>query len=199
MMLSILIVVAGYLLGSVSTAVLAGRLFGLGDPRDTGSGNPGATNMLRLGGKKAGAVTLLGDMAKGLVAVLLARYLGADNSIQAATGLAAFLGHLFPVFFGFKGGKGVATALGVALGLGWWLGLAMLGIWLVAAFITRISSAGALAAASASPLLAWWLDMGPATIIAMLVMTLLLIWRHAENIRRLMDGTEGRIKLGGGE
>jgi len=196
MLLLAALVLLGYLIGSLSTAVLVGRLLGMADPRTQGSGNPGATNMLRLGGRKAGAVTLLGDMAKGVAAVLVAWALNAPPTVLALVGLAAFLGHLYPVFFGFRGGKGVATFLGVLLGLYWVVGLATVGTWLVMAAIFRISSLSALVAAVLAPLYFWWLHPEPAFIAVAAVMTALLFWRHRDNIRRLLGGTEGRIKLG---
>ena len=191
-----LIILAGYLIGSVSTAVLVGRLMGMADPRSQGSRNPGATNMLRLGGKKAGAITLLGDMLKGTVAVLLARLLSASVEVQAATAVATFLGHLYPLYFGFRGGKGVATALGVLLGLNWPVGLATIATWLLVALIFRISSLAALVATALAPVYLWWLKPEPALILAMLLMGILLYWRHWENIRNLLAGTEGKIHLG---
>lgn len=196
MLNTLLIVVAAYLLGSISSAVIVGRLLGTADPRTQGSGNPGATNMLRIGGKKAGAITLVGDMLKGLLAVLLARALGADAQLQALAATAAFLGHLFPVFFGFRGGKGVATALGALLGLQWSAGLLVIGTWLVMAALFRYSSLAALIAAAAAPFYMWWLNGEPPVIAAAVVMTVLLYWRHRSNIRNLLGGTEGRIRLG---
>lgn len=184
----------GYLFGSVATAILVARLMGLPDPRTEGSGNPGATNVLRIGGKKAAALTLLGDVLKGLIPVLLARALGADSLILAAVAMAAFLGHLFPVFFGFKGGKGVATALGVLLGLSWPVALAVAGTWLVMAKVFRISSLSALTAAALAPFYTWLLEPGNTPFLVMvIVMSLLLIWRHRSNIENLLQGKEGRI------
>lgn len=196
MLADLAIILAGYLIGSVSTAVIVGRLMGLADPRSEGSGNPGATNMLRIGGKMAGALTLAGDMLKGVIAVLLARHFGASATVQAATALAAFLGHLYPLYFGFKGGKGVATALGVLLGLYWPAGLATIATWLVVAAIFRISSLAALVAAALAPIYLWRLQPEPALIAAMIIMTVMLYWRHRENIRNLIAGTEGTIRLG---
>lgn len=192
-MLNTVIVVAAYLLGSISSAVIVGRLLGTADPRTQGSGNPGATNMLRIGGKKAGAITLVGDMLKGLLAVLIARALGAGAEVQALAATAAFLGHLFPVFFGFRGGKGVATALGALLGLQWSAGLWVIGTWLVVAAAFRYSSLAALIAAAAAPFYMWWLQPEPAVVGAAALMSVLLYWRHRSNIRNLLSGTEGRI------
>ncbi|HHJ14121.1 MAG TPA: glycerol-3-phosphate 1-O-acyltransferase [Gammaproteobacteria bacterium] len=188
-----LLVLAGYLLGSISSAILTCRLMGLPDPRSGGSGNPGATNVLRLGGKKAAAITLAGDMLKGLMPVLAARALGADIAVQSAVAVAAFLGHLYPVFFGFRGGKGVATTLGALLGLHLPLGLATAGSWLVIAKVFRISSLAALIAILLTPLYAWWLIPEPPLLASVVFMGVLLFWRHRSNIRNLLHGEEGRI------
>ena len=193
----ILLLVAAYLLGSVPFAVVVSRLFGMADPRSYGSGNPGATNVLRSGNKLAAALTLVGDAFKGWLAVFLAASVA--PSMEAATlavpaaGLAAFLGHLFPVFLGFKGGKGVATAAGVLIGANGWLGLATLGVWLGVAFTLRYSSLAALCAALAAPAVAFALGLGTGWVIAIGVMSALLIWRHKDNIKRLMAGQESRI------
>ncbi len=184
----------GYVLGSVSSAVIVCKLWGLPDPRTTGSGNPGATNVLRMGSKRAAAVTLLGDMLKGFLPVALARWSEADPAIAAATGLAAFVGHLYPVFFGFQGGKGVATALGVLTGIHWGLGLVLAGTWLVVAKLTKISSLSALTAAALSPLYAHWILRTPSITAMVTVMAGWLVWRHRDNIRRLLRGEEGRIR-----
>jgi glycerol-3-phosphate acyltransferase PlsY len=186
-------VVVGYLLGSVESALIVCKLWGLPDPRTVGSLNPGATNVLRMGDKRAALVTLLGDMGKGLLPVVLARWFGAEPLVVAATGLAAFLGHLYPVFFGFHGGKGVATFLGVLTGFHLGLGLLALGTWLGVARLFKFSSLSALTAAVLSPFYAYWL-LGQASMT--LVVTLMAIWlgvRHRENIRRLLRGEEGRI------
>ncbi|MBD3618541.1 MAG: glycerol-3-phosphate 1-O-acyltransferase PlsY [Chromatiales bacterium] len=188
-----LLIVAAYLLGSVATAIITCRLMGLPDPRGVGSGNPGATNVLREGGKKAAIITLLGDMLKGLVPVLVGHALGVADWALAAIGLAAFIGHLYPVYFGFKGGKGVATALGVSLGFHWGLGLAVLVTWLAMAFLTRISSLSALTASLLAPLYAWLITGSTALTVAAALMAVLVFWRHRSNIRNLLDGTEGRI------
>jgi glycerol-3-phosphate acyltransferase PlsY len=195
MIIDILLVVGGYLFGSISTAILTCKLMGLPDPRTEGSGNPGATNVLRLGGKKAAFLTLAGDMLKGLLPVLIAQALHASPLILSATALAAFLGHLYPVFFSFQGGKGVATALGVSFGLYWPVGLSVAGIWLLMAFLFRISSLSALTAMLLAPACFWLLKPDPAFIGVMIVITLMLFWRHRTNIRDLLNGTEGRIEL----
>jgi glycerol-3-phosphate acyltransferase PlsY len=196
MIADLLLIAAGYLLGSLSSAIITCRLLGLPDPRKQGSCNPGATNVLRIGGKKAAAITLIGDMLKGLIPVLVAKLLGADLSIQAAVAVAAFLGHLYPVFFGFQGGKGVATALGVLLGIHWPVGLLTIATWLVIAKVFKISSLAALLAILVTPLYIWWLIPNESLMIAMLFMGALLFWRHRSNIKGLLAGTEGKI---GGE
>ncbi|CAK0779513.1 putative glycerol-3-phosphate acyltransferase [Gammaproteobacteria bacterium] len=191
-LLPALLVILAYLFGSVATAIVVSRLMGLPDPRTQGSGNPGATNVLRLGNKKAAALTLLGDSLKGLLPVILARTLGISPEGQALVALAAFLGHLYPIFFGFRGGKGVATALGVLLGLAPLLGLGAAATWLVVFAVTRISSVSALAAALLAPFYAWWLVPVP-IIVAVLAMTVLLLWRHQSNIRNLFTHQETRL------
>jgi len=193
-MLELLLIVGGYLFGSVSSAIITCRVLGLPDPRSQGSGNPGATNVLRIGGKKAAAITLVGDMLKGLVPVLVAKLLGADMAVQAATAVAAFLGHLYPVFFAFQGGKGVATLLGVMLGIHWPVGLLTIATWLVIAKVFKISSLAALLSILVTPLYIWWLIPDTSIMIAMLLMGALLFWRHRSNIKNLMAGTEGEIK-----
>ncbi len=162
MIINLLYVLAGYLLGSLSSAIITCRLMGLPDPRSGGSGNPGATNVLRLGGKKAATITLAGDILKGLLPVLAVKALGADIMVQSAVAVAAFLGHLYPVFFGFKGGKGVATVLGVLLGLYWPVGLLTIASWLVIAKGFKISSLAALIAILLAPLYVLWLKPEPA-------------------------------------
>ena len=191
------VVVAAYLIGSLSFAVSISRLMGLNDPRTYGSGNPGATNVLRSGNKVAAILTLLFDALKGLVPVLLVRQFGAPYGLGEGTaalvGLAAFLGHLWPVFFRFEGGKGVATAAGVLLGINPWLGLATLATWLIIAVFFRYSSLASLVAAVFAPfyqMLIW--GTGP-VVGAILLMSLLLVWRHSANIRKLMAGQESRI------
>ncbi len=190
-------VVCAYLLGSVSFAVLMSKAFGLDDPRTYGSGNPGATNVLRSGKKAAAALTLLGDAAKGWVAVALAMRFGPQDEqgvlLVAAVLLAVFLGHVFPIFLRFKGGKGVATALGVLLALSGWLGLATLATWLVVALVFRLSSLSALVAAAGAPIYALLLGLPHEWVLASGIMTLLLFWRHQSNIRNLLAGKESRI------
>ena len=193
-----LLIPGGYLFGSISTAIIVCKLMGLPDPRTEGSGNPGATNVARLGGKKAAALTLVGDMLKGLVPVLIAHAMQAGPVILAATALAAFLGHLYPVFFGFRGGKGVATALGVIFGLYWPVGLLTTAIWLVMAVLFRYSSLAALTAILLTPPGFIWLWPEKPVIIAMVIMTILLYWRHRSNIANLLNGSEGKISFGKG-
>jgi len=191
-----LLVPAGYLFGSVSTAIIVCKFMGLPDPRTTGSRNPGATNVARIGGKKAAALTLAGDLLKGLLPVLVARSLQADATVLAGTALAAFLGHLYPVFFGFQGGKGVATALGVIYGLAWQVGLFTTAVWLVMALVFRYSSLAALTAMLVMPAGFYWLQPQTPVIVAMTLLTVLLFWRHRSNIANLFNGTEGRIRFG---
>ena len=183
----------GYLIGSLPFAVIVSKVFGLADPRSFGSGNPGATNVLRTGNKAAAALTLLGDAAKGWIAMFLAAKVGADGTAVAFTGLAAFLGHLFPVFLRFKGGKGVATAIGVLIGLDGWVALLTALTWLATAVVTRYSSLAAIIAACVAPTLALSNHGIGAVSIVVGVMCLLLIVRHKANIVRLVAGTEGRI------
>ncbi len=186
-------VAAGYLLGSISSAVVVSKLWGLPDPRTTGSRNPGATNVLRVGGKRAAAITLLGDVVKGWLPVVLAQWSGAEGLVLAMTGLAAFLGHLYPLFFGFQGGKGVATAFGVMTGLHWGVGLLLVATWLTVAAVTRISSLSALVAAVLAPFYVYWLVKDWITVVLVTVMAVLLIWRHRGNIQRIIRGEEDRI------
>mgnify|MGYP001825417386 CR=1 FL=1 len=185
----------GYLVGSVSSAILVSRVLGLPDPRSSGSRNPGATNVLRLGGKKAAAITLVGDVLKGTVPVLVAGISGASPLIVAATGLGAFLGHVFPVFFGFRGGKGVATAAGVLLAISWPGCLILVVTWLLMAALFRYSSLAALIASALSPGVLWWLGLDRWFVLLAVVMAALLIWRHRANISRLLRGEESRIRL----
>lgn len=194
--------VLAYLIGSLSFAVIVSRAFGLSDPRTYGSGNPGATNVLRSGSKKAAAVTLLLDALKGFVPVMLVKYAGPQFGLEEGTlalvAIAAFLGHLFPVFFQFKGGKGVATALGVLLGISGWLGLLVLLTWLAVAVISRYSSLSALIASIAAPVYYVLLDGSlwsaeKPLLAAIIAMSALLLWRHAQNIGRLLKGQESKI------
>lgn len=196
--LATLTVIAGaYLLGSISFAVVASKLFGLPDPRSYGSGNPGATNVLRTGNKAAAALTLFGDGMKGYVAVWLAQRLGAswgDASLATAgAALAVFLGHLFPVFHRFAGGKGVATAAGVAFALSWQLGIALAAVWLTVALLFRMASLASLAAAVLAPPLGVYCIGNWPEAWALLPIAVLLVWRHRRNIRKILAGQERRI------
>ena len=196
-MTTLFFVIAAYLIGSISFAVVVSRLFGLSDPRTYGSGNPGATNVLRSGNKGAALLTLLGDAAKGWFAVWLAQHLagqfGVSETTVALVAVAVFLGHLWPVFFRFVGGKGVATALGVLLGINGWLGLATLVSWVVIAYAFRYSSLAALVASVFAPFYYLLLFGVHPMLGAVLVMSALLIYRHAKNISNLLAGKEGRI------
>ena len=185
----------GYLWGSVASAVLVSRAMGLPDPRTQGSGNPGATNVMRLGGKKAAALTLLGDLLKGLIPVLLVRWFWPEaQTAWLMAGIGAFLGHLLPVFFGFKGGKGVATALGVLLAWHWPLALIVLGVWIAVFALTRVSSLSALIAAFVAPWLAFFMIADKQMPMMILAMVGVLIYRHKENIARLRSGQEGAFR-----
>ena len=198
---SMLAVVGAYLLGSLSFAVIVSRLMGLNDPRSYGSGNPGATNVLRSGSKAAAVLTLLLDAVKGWLPVFLAvRFgpsLGWGDGTLAGVALAAFVGHVWPVFFGFQGGKGVATAAGVLMGLQPWLGLATVATWLLVAATSRYSSLAAIVAALLAPTYylmgeGFW-SVSVEVTVAICAMTALLLWRHNQNIQRLLAGTESRI------
>jgi len=195
-MQSALIGVSAYLLGSVSFAVVLSRLFGMPDPRSYGSGNPGATNVLRSGNKVLAALTLLGDGGKGWLAVFLAQFWTGQSALGGAdvplAGAAVFLGHLFPVFHGFKGGKGVATAAGVLFAFNLWLGLATLATWAMILAFFRISSLAGLVAAVFAPFYTFWLFGLRAVLAAVVVIAALLAWRHKDNLRRLLSGTERR-------
>src|SRR5512139_549839 len=196
-MTTLLFIAVAFLIGSLSFAVIVSRAMRLPDPREYGSGNPGATNVLRTGRKAAAALTLLGDALKGWVAVVLTRMLapqfGLAEDIVLLCALAVFIGHLFPVFFRFQGGKGVATALGVLVGLDPWLGLACLATWLAVAKIFRISSLSALAAAVLAPVYAVLLMGWGKPAMTVLVLALLLVYRHKSNLVKLVSGQETRI------
>jgi glycerol-3-phosphate acyltransferase PlsY len=196
-MILLLFIAVAYLLGSLSFAVIVSRAMRLPDPRRYGSGNPGATNVLRSGRKMAAVLTLLGDALKGWAAVVLARMLapqfGLDDGIVLLCALAVFIGHLFPLYFRFQGGKGVATALGVLVGLNPWLGLACLATWLFMAGVFRISSLAALTAAALAPVYAGLLIGWGDTAMTVLVITLLLVYRHKSNLIKLVNGQEARI------
>jgi glycerol-3-phosphate acyltransferase PlsY len=187
------LVFAAYLIGSISSAIIVCRLMGLPDPRSEGSNNPGATNVLRIGGKKAAAITLLGDMIKGVLPVAAGHLLDVSTLTFALAAMAAFLGHLYPVFFGFKGGKGVATALGTQFGLHWGIGLAVAGIWLFMAKVVKISSLSALVSMALAPVIIYWIWPADELIVMQIIMSIILFWRHKSNIQRLISGEESLI------
>lgn len=197
----LLLIPIAYLIGSISFAVVVSKCMRLPDPHSYGSGNPGATNVLRTGNKLAAVLTLIGDALKGFFAVMLARILLGDESLTSTLSswllcgvvIAVFLGHLFPIFHGFKGGKGVATACGILFGINWILGLATLGTWIIVAAFMRYSSLAALAAAVFGPIYFVFLFGFQPMGIALLVVCLLLIWRHRSNIHNLVNGKESRI------
>ncbi|MBU3576912.1 glycerol-3-phosphate 1-O-acyltransferase PlsY [Polynucleobacter sp. UK-Kesae-W10] len=199
--LDLLLIPIAYLIGSISFAVVVSKCMNLPDPHSYGSGNPGATNVLRTGNKLAAVLTLIGDALKGYLAVMLARIILGDQSLTASLNswllcgvvLAVFLGHLFPVFHGFKGGKGVATACGILFGVNAILGMATLGTWIIVALFMRYSSLAALAAAIFGPIYFVFLFGFQPMGIALLIVCLLLIWRHRSNIHNLLNGTESRI------
>ena len=182
-----------YLIGSFSTAIITCKIMGIEDPRKTGSNNPGATNVLRHGGKKAAIVTLIGDMVKGLIPVLITLQFQTDNLILGLVGLSALLGHIFPVYYGFKGGKGVATYYGVILGINWQVGLIALAIWLLAAALLKISSLSALISIFLTPLILWYFSQSIELCSAAAVMSLFVFWRHKRNIKSLLQGSEAKI------
>ncbi|MBS5835857.1 MULTISPECIES: glycerol-3-phosphate 1-O-acyltransferase PlsY [Neisseria] len=196
-MFNVSAVIAAYLIGSLSFAVIVSKYYGMDDPRTYGSGNPGATNVLRSGKKKAAALTLLGDALKGLVAVILARCLQDALNLSditiAAVAVAALVGHMWPIFFGFKGGKGVATALGVLLALSPATALVCAAIWLVMAFGFKVSSLAALVATVAAPLVAFWLMPYSSWAWATVIIAVLVLYRHKSNIQNLLQGKEGKI------
>jgi len=199
--LDLLLIPIAYLIGSISFAVVVSKCMRLPDPHSYGSGNPGATNVLRTGNKLAAVLTLIGDALKGYLAVMLARVLLGDESLTSTLNswllcgvvIAVFLGHLFPIFHGFKGGKGVATACGILFGINWILGVATLGTWIIVAMFMRYSSLAALAAAVFGPIYFVFLFGFQPMGIALLVVCLLLIWRHRSNIHNLLNGKESRI------
>ena len=189
--IDILWLLGAYLLGSISCAIIVCKLYDLPDPRTQGSGNPGATNILRIGTKKHAAITLFGDTLKGVIPVLAARFYGLDLDHMILIGMAAFLGHLYPVFFGFRGGKGVATAMGVLVTSSWPVGLCTFATWIFVAKVMRISSLSALTAFFLTPLYAWWWHPEQMFYLGVIViMSVMLFWRHRSNIQKLIAGTE---------
>jgi glycerol-3-phosphate acyltransferase PlsY len=189
---SYIAIVIAYLIGSISSAIVTCKIMGLPDPRHEGSGNPGTTNVLRIGGKKAAIITLIGDVLKGVIPVAAAKMLGFDALSLSLITFAAFLGHLYPIFFRFQGGKGVATAFGCLITLAWPVGLALLVTWLLMAVIFRYSSLSALTAAIAAPFFAWYFTNMDYTIMTA-IMSVFLIYRHQKNIRNLLSGKEDKI------
>ncbi len=194
MLIFISFIIFAYLLGSLSSAIIICKLMHLPDPRTQGSGNPGATNILRFGGKKLAIIVLLGDALKGVIPILLAKLLGFSSIEVSFIAVAAFLGHLFPLFFGFKGGKGVATALGVMLALAWPVALFALTVWLIMVVVFRYSSLAALTAAILAPVCAFFICTIP-EFVAIVIISLILIARHYENIQRLVKGVEGKMSF----
>ncbi len=191
--IQIIITAIAYLLGSISSAILTCRAMGLPDPRASGSNNPGATNVLRTGNKSAAAITLCGDLFKGFVPVLLAGSLTDNELLAAVAGLAAVLGHMYPVYYRFQGGKGVATTLGILFGLQWSLGVLWAVIWIIVALLFRYSALAALVATSVMLCYAWFLPMSTWVTGILTMITILIFWRHRTNIRNLLAGSETRI------
>lgn len=189
--LALLIIIAAYLLGSISSAVLICRLYGLPDPRDSGSGNPGATNVLRLGGRGAAAMVLVCDILKGMLPVWLSYWIGINPFLLGIIGITACLGHIYPIFFHFRGGKGVATALGALAPIGWDLSGMLIGTWLLTVLISGYSSLGSLITALAAPMLTWLVK--PEYTMPVSMLSCLIVLRHHDNVRRLLEGKEGKI------
>ena len=192
-MIDAAVVLIAYLVGSIASAILVCRAMGLPDPRGEGSGNPGATNVLRIAGKGPAALTLAGDVLKGALPVLLASSLSLAPTVEALSALAAFLGHLYPLYFRFEGGKGMATALGAIAALAWPVACIMCAIWLAVAAMIRYSSLASIIAAIGAPVAALWFAPHPANLGVLVVIAGLLLWRHRGNVRRLVRGTESRI------
>jgi len=186
--IEITIVLSAYLLGSISSAVLVCKVMGFSDPRTSGSHNPGTTNVLRIAGKRAAVFTLLGDIFKGIIPVLIAQYFDFSHLWLSGVVVAAFLGHCLPIFFSFDGGKGIATAFGAVTTMNWQIGLIMLFVWALVFLIFRISSLAGICSSLALPLATWYLDN--ISFLPMAIMALLMIWRHQENIKDLLSGTE---------
>ncbi len=192
-MIDAAVVLIAYFIGSIASAIVVCRAMGLPDPRGEGSGNPGATNVLRIAGKGPAALTLAGDVLKGVLPVLLAGSLSLSPTVEALSALAAFLGHLHPLYFRFQGGKGMATALGAITALAWPIGCVMGALWLAVAAVTRYSSLASMTAAIGAPVAALWFAPEPASMVVLAVIAAFVLWRHRANIRRLVDGTESRI------
>ncbi len=192
--IDITLILSGYLFGSLSSAIIIAKMMSLPDPRSEGSNNPGATNMMRIGGKKAAIFTLLGDVLKGVIPVAITHFatLGADSLVLMCVAFAAFLGHLYPVFFEFKGGKGVATAIGVLFTAIWPIGLFICFTWASIYLLVRISSLSALTAFLLAPFFAFYMDYQDAVVYTTSLITIILFWRHKTNIQKLIAGTEGK-------
>ncbi|MBA4696009.1 MAG: glycerol-3-phosphate 1-O-acyltransferase PlsY [Legionella sp.] len=195
MILKILVIVLSYLMGSLCTAVIVSRIFSLPDPRTLGSKNPGATNVLRLAGKQYAIIVLLGDMLKGLLPVLFVKFMHGGPLLLGFTALAAVMGHMYPVFFDFKGGKGVATALGACLGVNFIFGVVVLSTWLLVANFTRYSSLASLTATGLAPFFALVLPNGSILFLPLLILAVFILYKHRENASRLINGTEHKISL----
>ena len=195
MLVNIFLIIFAYLLGSLSAAILICKTLGLSDPRSAGSGNPGTTNVMRLHGRKAAALTLAGDILKGIIPVLLAKVIVGSEFIVALSGLAAFLGHIFPVYFRFRGGKGVATLVGVLFATNWLLGLIYVITWILTAAIFRYSSLAALIATFSIPVYSYFLEQDSQYIISFSVIALILLWRHKSNIQNLLNNKENKISV----
>ena len=197
----LLYVIGAYLLGSINSAIIVSKVFSLPDPRNLGSGNPGATNVLRTGNKLAAGITLAGDLLKGLLPVLLVDLVTANTALVAVTGVAALLGHMYPVYYQFRGGKGVATTLGVLFGFNWVLAIVWIGLWLGVAVLFRYSSLAALVATLSTLIISWlttkawtsYTENNILIVVAIALMTVLVFWRHRENIKKLLSGNESRI------
>ncbi len=189
-LISIALMIFAYVLGSLSSAIILSKIMGFPDPRSEGSNNPGATNVMRIAGKKAAFLTLVGDCLKGLTPVLIALWISEDRLLIALAGLCAFMGHCYPVFFQFKGGKGVATAIAVNVAFNWLVGLIIIAVWLLFAKVFRISSLAAIIAFTTLPLLVFWQEASIAITLVFTTMSVILIWRHRSNIQRLVQGVE---------
>jgi len=186
-------VVGAYLLGSINSAIIVSKAFNLPDPRSLGSGNPGATNVLRTGNKIAATITLAGDLLKGLLPVLAVDLLTANHALVAAVGVAALLGHMYPLYYGFKGGKGVATMLGALLGFDWLMAIIWMALWLVTATIFRYSSLAALFATIATLIISWFWSDNSWLFVSLAVIAVFVFWRHRSNIKNLINGEESRL------
>ena len=193
MLINILLIFSAYLLGSVSAAIIVCKTLGLSDPRTGGSGNPGTTNVMRLYGKKAAFLTLVGDIFKGIIPVLLAKVIVNSEFIIAICGLAAFLGHIFPIYFKFEGGKGVATLIGILFATHWLLGVSYIITWILTALIFRYSSLAALIAALPIPIYSYFIEHNNQYAISFAVIAIFLFWRHKPNIYNLLNGKEDKI------